>query len=297
MSDLGRHRRQPLHLLGRGTGRVLGRKRDAGETLGQVGSGQALEIGELGGGQRLVDLGSDVEAPHEVVMKGPAVVDRGLVLVAAEERLGVVVDAVHGQVGGDAVGQLEPHPERVRLIGQQIDETGGDDQALGADLGSTGQRAVAHGGDRVSVDADVGQTVESRVRIDDPTTPDDDIEHVVLQWLRRRGLTADRQRRWQGRRGGAEPRSGRGGRSIAGRSGPEAALVGRPGRRCRRFDPAPPDAIIAFGCGTETPQRDQVHGATSERHEQISPVPRRREILRSTTHADHDGSRGSAVSR
>ncbi|NET85978.1 MAG: hypothetical protein F6J94_30075, partial [Moorea sp. SIO1F2] len=91
------------------------------------------------------------------------------VLIAAEEGRGVVGDPVHGKVGGDPVGQFQPDSERVRLIGQEVDEPGGDDPAGRIPGLEPVQRFEREIGDDTAVDADVDQPVEAGFGIDDQT--------------------------------------------------------------------------------------------------------------------------------
>src|SRR5690606_5766061 len=96
--------------------------------------------------------------PGEGQVEGPAVVagrPRGGRAEGGEEVVGPRVEAVHGQVGRDAVRDLEPGAVLVGLVGQQVDEPGSHHEALGVDDLGALQPVVADRGDRAAVDADV----------------------------------------------------------------------------------------------------------------------------------------------
>ena len=164
---------------------------DADVVLGLLvdaqGTGPEVHLGEP---HQLCDLRVagvvDADAEGDAVgglVGGAAVVDRGPQFGRpTQEPVDGIVDAVHAQVGRDAVGDLVPLAVSVRGIREDVDEPRSHHQAGGVQRGGTDQRVQADAADGVTVDSDVGHCVEAGLRVDDPTAGHDDVVDPVVGW-------------------------------------------------------------------------------------------------------------------
>ncbi len=92
---------------------------------------------------------------------------------------------MHPQVGGHAVGDLEPDAVVVGFIGEDVDEPGGHHQAARVDVLAAGQGPIGvgdDGGDGSAVYSHVGGPVEARVGVDHPASGDGQVIGVVRWW-------------------------------------------------------------------------------------------------------------------
>ena len=157
-----------------------------------------------------------------------------------EEVDGTGIDAVHAQVGGDAVADLVPGAEIVGLVRQQVDEPGADDVVGGVDGLAAGERSGLDGGDGRPVDAHIGDRVEAALGVDDPSAANHQVVHVPI---------------------------GRFGRRLGGQ---------HPGRAAAD---ALADLGLGSGAGraaaAQPAQRRHVDGAVAEGNEQAPPIGRR----------------------
>ena len=137
--------------------------------------------------------------PRPGVVERAAVVDeRPLRLPLLEPPGRVVVDAVHAEVRRDAVGNLERHAVRVRVVAEQVDEAWRHDEAAGVDRGGAGEGTGAYGSDRRSRDADVGHEVEARLGIDHAPAGEHDVVRLAgcrRGWQQTGGRGAPRDER------------------------------------------------------------------------------------------------------
>ena len=200
---------------------VLGLLVDAQGAGPQVGLGPSQELVDLGVGG-VVDADAHGLAVL-VLVGGAAHVDRwGVAGRPGQEALHCAVDAVHADVGGDAVGHLVPLPVAVDRVGEHVDEAGGHDQAAGVQRPTAGEGSVGDGGHGVAVDADVRHAVEPAVGVDDPPALHHQVVEVVVDGG---GRCRFGPRRGIGRPGGRGPWSG-GGRGRRGRRSGGCATAG-----------------------------------------------------------------------
>ena len=178
--------------------------------------------------------------------------------VGREPVLGAVVEAVHPEVGGHAVGQLVPLAVAVGAVRQDVDESGRHHQAGRVDgpgrLQGGRVRIDRDGRHSRAADADAGHGIETRSGVDHTAPDNGHVEGLVRSSCRRlvqhRDLRRFRRLLWFSDdrhrcRGGRRLRPGclRGGLLLrfggsAGAQPAEHGNVGGPEPQCQQQAPA-----------------------------------------------------------